>query len=209
MRRFVCFIVGCFLALSLLACQPQSDIAQTSTSPAVVEEKAEPVATQAPTLSPTTEAAGTFSVSSAGIVNGVLSDAYGARGAQKTKGIPSLSFPLTFENIPTGTASLALSIIDPDGGNWVHWLAANLPVADLAENASIDLASEMVQGKNDFGFVGYGGPTPPSGTHTYVITVYALSETIPLKDGFSLKQFEENLIGKTLASASLTGDYAH
>ena len=209
MRRITCFFAGCLLALSLLACQPQSDLAQTSVSPAVVEETAEPVATQVPTLSPTAEAVGTFSVSSTGVVNSVLNDAYGARGTQKTKGIPSLSIPLTFENTPTGTVSLALSIIDPDGGNWVHWLAANLPVADLAENASIDLASKMVQGTNDFGFVGYGGSTPPSGTHTYVITVYALSETLPLKDGFSLKQFKESLSGKTLASATLTGDYAH
>ena len=209
MRRIFYVIAGCMLTLSLIACQPQTDTAEVSVSPAVLDAAATPSATQTPSVSPATEAAGTFSVSSAGIVNGVLNDSYGARGTQKTKGIPSLSFPLSFAQIPDDTVCLALTVIDPDGGNWVHWLAANIPPADLEENASIDLASAMVQGTNDFGFVGYGGPTPPSGTHTYVITIYALSEALPLHDGFSRKQFEESLTGKTLAIASLTGDYAH
>lgn len=193
------------LLLSQFACQPQSDQAQVSISPVVSETTATPTGT--PALSPAIESAA-FSVSSTGIVNGVLGDSYGARGKQKAQGIPNRSFPLSFEQIPDGTACLALSVIDPDGGNWVHWLATNIPPADLVENASVDLASKMVQGKNDFGFVGYGGPTPPSGTHTYVITVYALSETLPLQDGFSYKQFEESLTGKTLASDTLTADYA-
>lgn len=209
MRHTVYVIAGCFLIMLLLACQPQTDTTQASASPAASEATATLTATLASSPSPADNAVDPFSVSSTGIVNGVLNDIYGARGAQKANGIPSRSFPLSFAQIPDGTACLALTVIDPDGGNWTHWLAANIPPADLAENASIDLASKMVQGTNDFGFVGYGGPTPPSGTHTYVITVYALSEALPLQDGFSRKQFEEKLTGKSLASATLTGDYAH
>lgn len=149
-----------------------------------------------------------MTVSSTGIVNGVLADAYGKKGTQKRKGIPSLSVPLAVSGLPAGTQALAVSMIDPDGGDWVHWLAANIPVMEeIPQNASIDLAGEMAQGVNDFGFTGYGGPTPPSGTHTYVFTVYALSAPLALTDGFTLKAFQEALSGKVLAQAVVTGDY--
>ena len=156
-----------------------------------------------------TAPAAAMTVSSAGIRNGVLGNEYGRKGTQKNKGIPTLSPPLTVQNMPQGTAALAVTVIDPDGGDWVHWLATNLPaVGEVPQNASIDWAEQMVQGKNDFGQRGYGGPTPPSGTHTYVITVYALSEPLALKAGFRVWKLDEALEGKVLGQASLTGDYS-
>lgn len=156
-----------------------------------------------------TAPAAAMTVSSAGIRNGVLGNEYGRKGTQKNKGIPTLSPPLTVQNLPQGTAALAVTVIDPDGGDWVHWLATNLPaVGEVPQNASIDWAEQMVQGKNDFGQRGYGGPTPPSGTHTYVITVYALSEPLALKAGFRVWKLDEALEGKVLGQASLTGDYS-
>lgn len=149
-------------------------------------------------------------LSSTGIVNGVLADEYGKKGTQKHKGIPTLSPPISILNLPEGTKALAIAMIDPDGHDWVHWLAANLPVTEeIAKNSSIDMAKQMVQGKNSFGTTGYGGPTPPSGTHTYVITVYALSEPLILDDGFKLKAFRQALEGKLLAQAELTGEYSN
>lgn len=146
---------------------------------------------------------------SAGVVNGALSDEYGKKGTQKHKGIPTLSPPLTIGNLPEGTKALALTMIDPDGQNWVHWLVANIPVAEeLPKNSSIAMADSLLQGKNDFGSTGYGGPTPPSGTHHYVITVYALSDPLPLKDGYKLKAFQKALEGKVLAQAVLTATYS-
>lgn len=150
-----------------------------------------------------------FSVSSSGIVNGMIQDAYGTRAEQTQKGVPSRSFPLTFSGVPEDAAYLALAMIDPDGGNWVHWLAVNLPVTGLPENASIDLAADLIQGKNDFGFTGYGGPTPPSGTHTYIVTVYALSKSVTLENGFSLEEFHQAIDDKVLETAEIRGDYSH
>ncbi len=156
-----------------------------------------------------TAPAAAMTVTSAGIRNGVLGDEYGRKGTQKKKGIPTLSPPLTVQNLPQGTAALAVTVIDPDGGDWVHWLAANLPaVEEIPQNASIDWVEQMVQGENDFGQKGYGGPTPPSGTHTYVITVYALSEPLALKAGFSEAKLNKALEGKVLGQATLTGDYS-
>lgn len=150
-----------------------------------------------------------MAVTSAGIINGVLADAYGKKGKDFLKGIPSRSMPLTLANLPKSTAALAIEMVDPDGGDWVHWLAVNLPVeTEIPENASIDWADKMVQGKNSFGKQGYGGPTPPHGTHTYVITVYALSDPVELKEGFSSQKFHKAIDGVTLASATVTGDYS-
>jgi len=148
-------------------------------------------------------------LSSAGIVNGVLDDEYGKKGTQKSKGIPTLSPPISILNLPEATKALAIAMIDPDGHDWVHWIAVNVPVAEeIPKNSSIDLAKQMEQGKNSFGTLGYGGPTPPSGTHTYVITVYALSEPLMLDNGFKLKAFRQALEGKVLAQAELTAEYS-
>jgi phosphatidylethanolamine-binding protein (PEBP) family uncharacterized protein len=35
--------------------------------------------------------------------------------------------PLAWENAPMGAQSFAILVIDPDGGNWTHWLQFNIP----------------------------------------------------------------------------------
>lgn len=213
-RKLPCYILGISLSIVLLAffaCAPASvnDTASES-APKQAESSVEPVQAESTVSeeSETTESTADFSVASAGIVDGVMADAFGMRGTQLNGYVPTRSLPLRIENAPDGASCLALSMIDPDGGDWVHWLAINIPVGDLAENASIDLAGSFVQGLNDFQTVGYGGPTPPSGVHTYVITVYALSETVPLEEGFTLEDFTQAIDGKVLESAELTGTYS-
>lgn len=154
-----------------------------------------------------------MTVTSAAIVDGALGLPYGAKGKQFVKKtIPSLSPPLTVTNIPESTVALAITMIDPDGGDWIHWLVANIPVDDttceIPENASIDWPEEILQGINDFKTVGYGGPTPPSGVHRYIFTIYALSETLDLKAGFKLSRMQKLLTGKILAEAMIVGTYS-
>lgn len=191
---------------SLCACAAAPRPGNASNPPEPTQAAVLPSPTAAATVATSSDEE-PFSVSSGGIASGVLDDAFGARGQQKSNGIPSRSLPLTMANAPDGTACFALGMIDPDGGNWVHWLAVNISSPELPENASIDLAAALVQGKNDFGFVGYGGPTPPSGTHTYVVTAYALSAPVALENGFTWKQFRSAVEPLVLASAELTGDY--
>ncbi|NMD37562.1 MAG: YbhB/YbcL family Raf kinase inhibitor-like protein [Christensenellaceae bacterium] len=162
---------------------------------------------------PETETLTEMTVTSTGIIDGALDLPYGAKGEQFIKKIPSLSPPLTVSNIPEGTVALALTMIDPDGGNWIHWIVANIPVEDticeIPENASIDWPEEIIQGKNDFRTVGYGGPTPPSGVHRYVFTVYALSESLDLEAGFKLSAMKKLLSEENiLAEATVTGTYS-
>lgn len=154
-----------------------------------------------------------FTVSSTGIVDGVIDDAYGARGSQFANGVPTLSLPLSFENAPEGTVCYALVMNDPDaeavaGYVWVHWLAANITTAGLEENASVQRPGSMVQGQNSWGLAGYGGPTPPSGVHTYIIEVYALDTELELEAGFTEEALRAAMEGHVLAGATLAGSYS-
>lgn len=127
----------------------------------------------------------------------------------------NISLPLSWKNIPAGTKSFALSMIDPHpvAQNWVHWLVINIPasVSSLAEGASPKkMPAGSIELKNSFGDIGYGGPQPPKGTgdHPYVITIYALNmEKLNLNVNTSLAQFKKALEGNVIESASITGKY--
>ena len=127
----------------------------------------------------------------------------------------NISIPLTWKNVPAGTKSFALSIVDPHpvAQNWVHWLVINIPgdVTFIEEGAS---KKKMPRGaaelKSSFGNIGYGGPEPPKGTgdHPYVVTLYALNvEKLELGVNTSLSAFKKAIEGKVIESASITGMY--
>jgi hypothetical protein len=125
----------------------------------------------------------------------------------------NVSLPLSWSDVPSGTKSFALSMVDPHpvARNWVHWLVINLPpeVSSLPEGASGKKMPAAAQELNSsFGDPGYGGPQPPKGTgdHPYVVTVYALNMArLDLGRATTLAAFQKALEGKVLASASITG----
>ena len=127
---------------------------------------------------------------------------------------PDLSPVLEWTNVPEGSKTLALICDDPDApmGTWVHWVLYNLPgdVTGLPEGIpptdTIELGA--VQGINDFGRIGYGGPCPPPGKpHRYYFKLYALDEKISLypgaRKGDLLKAMENHVLGQ----AELMGTY--
>ena len=96
----------------------------------------------------------------------------------------------------------ALIMDDPDamaavGKVWVHWLEYSNAFAEY-----------VTEGKNDFGEIGYGGPAPPDGRHTYVFKLYDLDTDLDLKKGFSKQELEDAMKGHILAEAKLTGTFA-
>lgn len=92
-----------------------------------------------------------------------------------------VSPPLAWTGVPAGTAALVLFVDDPDGRDWVHWSVLDLPGADGELPRAVPPAADPPQqGRNDFGRVGYGGPCPPSGTHHYRFTLYALAAVLGL-----------------------------
>ena len=127
----------------------------------------------------------------------------------------NISVPLSWKNVPSGTKSFALSVVDPHpvAQNWVHWLVINIPanVASFEEGASRKkMPPGSIEVKNSWGDIGYGGPEPPKGTgdHPYVVTLYALNvEKLDLRESTSLSAFKKAIEGKIIGSASITGRY--
>jgi hypothetical protein len=113
---------------------------------------------------------------------------------------------LSWEDVPGGTKSFALSVVDPDapGGSFIHWLVCGIP-EDVDEVDQGSLPEGVKQIRNDFGKKDYGGPCPPSGTHRYVFTLYAL-DTEHL-EGVNEYNFFEKVEEHTLGKAELMGLY--
>ncbi len=121
---------------------------------------------------------------------------------------------LRWENPPSGTQAFALICDDPDApvGTWVHWVIWNLPAAARGLNEAVQhlktLPDGSAQGKNDFGRIGYGGPSPPPGKpHRYFFRLFALKEKLTLSAGASRGELERLMQGKVLATAELFGTY--
>lgn len=125
-----------------------------------------------------------------------------------------VSPPLAWGEPPAGTQSFALIVDDPDapGGVFTHWVLFNIPPdsRELPEAVPIqaELARGALQGKTDFGRIGYGGPCPPPGRpHRYQFTLYALDQPLGLEGGASKKQLLSAMEGHILAQGQLTGTY--
>jgi Raf kinase inhibitor-like YbhB/YbcL family protein len=125
----------------------------------------------------------------------------------------NISPPLRWKHVPAGTRSLALICEDPDapGGSFIHWVVFNIPptIDHLGENVSHAeyLPVGAVQGKNDFGKAGYGGPCPPSGTHGYAFQLYALDTIVEMRPGTTVEELRKEIDGHMLDACILTGNY--
>ena len=109
---------------------------------------------------------------------------------------------ISFNRPPSSTTTLALIMHDPDamgavGKVWLHWLQYH----NLTE-------SSPVEGKTDFGEIGYGGPAPPDKRHTYIFKAYALDTELELNEGYSKQELEDAMKDHILAEAKLTGTFA-
>ena len=120
-----------------------------------------------------------------------------------------ISPEVDWSGAPSATEALALAVIDPDAGGFVHWLVYDIPAASagsLADNLGTG-GSAPPQGANGRGKVGYTGPCPPSGTHHYVFTLYALDHALGLTGTPSHDEIEAAIKGHFLEMTVLTGTY--
>ena len=115
---------------------------------------------------------------------------------------------LLFSDIPDETKSLALVMDDINSvkGIWVHWTIWNISreTTRIEEGTVPEGATE---GTNTFGQIGYGGPCPNAGEHTYVFRLYALDVVLTLPQGASRESLEDGMSGHLLAQAELAGVY--
>ena len=126
----------------------------------------------------------------------------------------NISPPLAWTGQPSSTVSLALVMEDPDApsGLFTHWVLFNIPPdlpslgSDQPSNDTID--DTAIQGKNDFGVIGYRGPCPPPGsTHHYRILIYALNTSVNLPSGSTRADLLRTIMGHVIASGTLIGTY--
>jgi len=114
-------------------------------------------------------------------------------------------FPeLAWRGVPGGAASLALVVSDPDApkGTFVHWVVYDLPARDGALAAGGPLPAGAREADSSAGTSGWYPPCPPSGTHRYRFTVYALSERV---SGRSTQQVLDDIGRRAVARGTLTG----
>lgn len=125
----------------------------------------------------------------------------------------NMSPPIAWSGVPSDAQSLALIADDPDApaGDWVHWLIYDLPASLTELPAGIPeggiLSGGGLQGRTDFGALGYGGPCPPRGMHRYFFKIYALDRVLQLKPGVTKKELFKAMQGHVLAEGQLIGTY--
>jgi Raf kinase inhibitor-like YbhB/YbcL family protein len=118
--------------------------------------------------------------------------------------------PISIEGVPQGAKSLAFIVDDPDAprGLFTHWTVWNIrpDVTEIPENSVPDGA---VQGITTFGRAGYGGPCPPTGTHRYFFTAYALDISLDLSSDASRSNLESKMQGHILDQGRLMGMFSN
>lgn len=129
-----------------------------------------------------------------------------------------ISPPLAWSGLPDETRELALICDDPDAPRakpWVHWVIYKLPpdLSGLPEGVPTQavLATPVaaLQGKNDWGTIGYRGPAPPRGhgVHHYHFKLYALDAPLDTPPGLSADELTAAMAGHILASGKLVATY--
>ena len=100
----------------------------------------------------------------------------------------NISPSLMWSGAPTDTKSFAVTVFDPDAdGGWWHWIVFDIPPSQhslprgVGKPDTVLIPPPDVEGTNDYGVVGYGGPCPPAGDkpHHYQFTVWALDVAKP------------------------------
>jgi Raf kinase inhibitor-like YbhB/YbcL family protein len=172
-----------------------------------------------------------FTLSSPDLASGTFDSKFILNGFGCTGS--NVSPALQWSNVPAGTKSLVLQVLDPDaptGSGFWHWAVYNIPstatgLPQGAGNSSSALPVPAFGGANDYldtgttgGNGNYGGPCPPTGDkpHRYIFTLYALAVAdveaaggIPKAGSPALHSFILNrgLGAKLLGKASFTARY--
>ena len=119
---------------------------------------------------------------------------------------------LKISGVSSDTKSLALIMDDPDamgavGKIWVHWVLWNIDPS-TKEILESTVPSNSVDGKNDFGEYGYGGPAPPDKEHTYIFKLYSLNKKLSISKGANKSELEDAMKSCILDEAILKGTFS-
>nr|WP_287197853.1 YbhB/YbcL family Raf kinase inhibitor-like protein [Thermococcus sp.] len=127
-----------------------------------------------------------------------------------------ISPPLKLGGLSDEAVTIGIIVDDPDApvGTFTHWVAWNIPpTSEIPEGVPkekvVETPIKMVQGRNDFGRIGYNGPCPPRGhgVHHYHFKVYVIDTTLNLKPGATKKDLERAMKGHIIQFGELVGLY--
>ena len=111
------------------------------------------------------------------------------------------------KGIPSQAKAVAIIMYDPDApiGTFIHWLA----VAPAKGDEITFPTNNMIEGKNNFRRIGYGGPCPPRGhgPHRYYLLVVALDKNSSLHRGFSLNELLSSVKDNVVSWGYTVGRY--
>ena len=120
---------------------------------------------------------------------------------------------LTWSNAPDTVKSYAVICHDPDAPlvkpgtyGYVHWVLYGIPGNLTGLPEGVD---DYVQGVNDFGNPGYGGPMPPPGhgKHHYFFWLLGLDTEPDLPPGLTMWELLERIEPNIIAMNRLVGTY--
>ena len=115
-----------------------------------------------------------------------------------------LSPSFDIAGLPDGTVTWGLSIVDQMALDAVHWALANVdPTINHVDAGAVPAGA--VQSLNRLQKVGYAAPCPKAGEpHTYVLTVYAVSQQLEVSDGMDAETMLTSLEAGSLGITSIT-----
>jgi Raf kinase inhibitor-like YbhB/YbcL family protein len=132
--------------------------------------------------------------------NGVLPAKYTCTGQ-------NVNPPLNVTNVPQGTVSLAVVMVDQhatENKSANYWLIWNIDSTGvIPENFRSDYSTENPISK----IYGYQGACPVSGTHDYHFRVYALDTKVQLDRNGNQAMLESAIRGHVLAKGEIVAQY--
>lgn len=151
----------------------------------------------------------------------VSSPSFSADGpipAQFTGDGRDISPALSWSNLPSATAEVALIVDDPDAPTpdpWVHWVIYKIPADTgglseaIAKTIEPPDPTKAVQGRNSWGKIGYGGPAPPRGhgLHHYRFRLYAVDARLNLAPGLDKRALLAAMEGHIIGEGEVVGTF--
>jgi hypothetical protein len=180
--------LACACVLALGACGSEKTTAQPPTITTVPGARRTTTTTTVASSSTSRPKRARLQITSSAFANnGTIPPQYTCTGAGNTP-------PLAWSGFPATAKGAALVVHDPDAplaGGFTHWVVVNLPVRAGTAPPLPSGAKELIP---------WRPPCPPSGTHHYRFTIYALpTATAPT----SKDAIEKAAIGQ----ATLVGTY--
>jgi Raf kinase inhibitor-like YbhB/YbcL family protein len=138
-------------------------------------------------------------------------DDYGYLDAAYTKEGKNISPSFEISDVPESAKSLVLTVHDidsPGDKHWTHWMVWAIP-PKTSSISSETTPKTAVQGVNDFGDVGYGGPLPTvgSGDHRYIFSLYAIDIQPTFPESISRDQLLKEVAGHIVSQSMWVGIY--